>query len=343
MRRWEELTPSGQARRLRPSAAEALAAFGIGGARVSLAQHSENTIFRVETGEAEAPPGPYPPGRYALRVHSRDYQTRESIESEMQWLAALHADGLPVPAPVARGDGTWSTVVAAADARGPRVCTLVRWVMGRAMHRPPPVSRYRHIGVMLSRLHEHASRWAPPPGFQRPRWDWDGFFGATIPFAGTVAEECWPLVPQPHRGRWRSLAEEFRQVAADLGEGPAVFGLIHADAHYGNLVYGDGEMRPLDFDDCGWGHYLYDYAVGLGSPQRRGPHWPQVQEAFWSGYAEHRSVPEDTLGALDHFFAARAISVVLWEFGMVRVNPAFAEYLPESLEYVSSLLDIMGM
>ncbi len=150
-------------------------------------------------------------------------------------------------------------------------------------------------------------------------------------------------MPVARRRRWAAAAEEFRAALAQLGRGPEVFGLIHADPHPGNLLYGDGEIRPLDFDDSGHGWFLYDFAVALGAGQRRSERWPAVRDAFFGGYEGRRPVAAGSLNHLDVFFAARAISIALWVLGMVRINPAFADYLPGVYERADHLFDLMGM
>ena len=39
--------------------------------------------------------------------------------------------------------------------------------------------------------------------------------------------------------------------------------MIHADLHFGNLVWNQSQGTPIDFDDCGYGSKLYDAAVFL--------------------------------------------------------------------------------
>lgn len=59
-------------------------------------------------------------------------------------------------------------------------------------------------------------------------------------------------------------AQGTKRAAMDmLGERSATFGLIHADLHLDNVLFAGGEARPIDFDDCGLGHWLYDIAVTL--------------------------------------------------------------------------------
>ncbi len=342
MRPFETLTSAGQARRVRPAAAEALARFGLAGASLRLVQHEEATVYRVDAGTPQ-PDGPWLRNNFALRVHPVDYQSVHEVRSELTWLGALAAVGVPVPAPVPATDGSLVVVVDAPHARGPRPVSLLRWVRGRRMHDVPPTSRYRAVGTALAAVHRHAAGWGPPDGFTRLTWDWDGLFGDAITSAGTTAADTWAAVPRAQRSRWRRSAERFAAAVDDLGTGADVFSLIHGDFHHGNLLYGDGEIRPVDFNDCGWGWHLYDYAVALGRANRLGDRWEAVSRAFWDGYATRRAVPAPgVLRHLDAFLAARSVSVSLWAIAMTRVNPDFERWVPYTIEQTDALLDVIG-
>ena len=54
-----------------------------------------------------------------------------------------------------------------------------------------------------------------------------------------------------------------------LGQGPNVFGLIHADAHLDNVLFDGQQARLIDFDDCGFGYRIYDVAVALWELRHR--------------------------------------------------------------------------
>ena len=64
------------------------------------------------------------------------------------------------------------------------------------------------------------------------------------------------------------MPRSWRAPSTSCGQQPSrhvrtATGLIHADLHYENFLFHDGVARAIDFDDCGWGFYLYDVAVTL--------------------------------------------------------------------------------
>jgi len=62
----------------------------------------------------------------------------------------------------------------------------------------------------------------------------------------------------------RRRFEEIITSLQELPHDPSGYGLIHQDAHTGNLFLAeDGTITLFDFDDCCYGHYIYDIAMVL--------------------------------------------------------------------------------
>ena len=64
-------------------------------------------------------------------------------------------------------------------------------------------------------------------------------------------------------------------------------GLIHADLHLGNALFQRGEVKLIDFDDCGTGPRLYELAVALWELRDR-PDYPAYRDALLAGYSAPR-------------------------------------------------------
>lgn len=95
-------------------------------------------------------------------------------------------------------------------------------------------------------------------------------------------------------------------------------------------------MRLIDFDDCGFGHWLYDIAVPLWDNHWRAD-YPAIRAALLDGYGERRELPD--LTHLDDFIATRHVAFGLWFAGMAQVNPAFAADLDRTTDYLHRSLD----
>ena len=110
---------------------------------------------------------------------------------------------------------------------------------------------------------------------------------------------------------------------AAIGEGPGAFGLVHADLHLDNALFTRDDVRPIDFDDCGLGHRVYELAVPLWEVRDRDD-YPAFRAALLDGYAQHRDLPAEHVAYVDDYIAARQVAFALWFVGTAQVNPAFA-------------------
>ncbi|GAB3953982.1 phosphotransferase [Kribbella albertanoniae] len=315
-----------QVARIRRTAVRALADYAIDEPRLTFIAHGENTTFRVDS----------PGGRYLLRVHRPNrhgpgVDSRDAVGSELEWLAALQADtDLDVPTPIRNRTGQWTTV---AD---DLVCSVLGWQDGRMQANHPHPVHFRRLGGVLARLHSHTAAWTPPAKLVRMRWDWETFFGNTMEYGGVSAADCWDLLPPPVRAQFDEIARRMRTTMADLGTASDTFGLIHADLHLENALFHGDAVHIIDFDDCGFGYWLYDIAVPLWDNRYR-DEFPALRTALLEGYGEHRELPD--LSHLDNFIATRDVAFGLWFAGMAQINPAFAADLDKTMNYINRSLN----
>jgi len=241
-----------QIARMRRVAVAALERYALPDGRLTFVTHGENTTFRHDSAA----------GRYLVRVHrpqrhGRDVDSSAAIRSELAWLGAIRAGtDLSVPEALRATDG--ATTVAATAAGQTRVCSVLRWMDGRIMEGSARPVHLRRLGAAMALLHDQADGWTPPPDFVRLRWDRATFFGDVMVYGETSAAGCWALLPAEVRARFASVAARM----SDLDDVDDV-GLIHADLHLGNALFRRGEVKLIDFDDCGTGPRLYELAVAL--------------------------------------------------------------------------------
>jgi len=284
-------------------AAAALGRFGLSPeATATLCNVSENHTYRVDDPASET--------GYALRVHRPGYRTAAQIESELQWLDALRADGavdtcVAVPAP-----GGERVVSVATDGFGERNVVLFEWLPGSE---PDPegddvIAGFRTLGAVSSRMHAHARAWEPPPGFDRPHWDYEHTLGAG-----------------GHWGRWQDglgMGPEERELLERLdatirarleayGQSDDRFGLVHADIRLANLLVDDGHVRVIDFDDSGFAWFMYDFATTVSFMEDH-PRVPELRDAWLDGYRSQAPLDPADEAELDTFVMLRRLLLVAW-------------------------------
>jgi Ser/Thr protein kinase RdoA (MazF antagonist) len=311
-----------QVRRMTSLAQTALEACPITATRLRLLTHLWNTTFRVltETGE-----------QYVLRIHHPGQQSVEAVRSELLWLAALREETrLQVPEPVWNRKQSLVTVTTDPGVPQPRLCVLFHWIEGRFFNHGLTTARLSQVGALMAHLHHHAASWKRPAGFKRHRVDnlfcmereQDEHFNETIAeravqlVSDVVTPEAGTLVATAIRRVWAALR--------DLGEAPEHFGLIHADLHHRNFLFHKNVAGAIDFDDCGFGHRLYDMAVTLSELQSR-PDYAALRQGFLSGYRQNRTLSAEHETLLETFLALRSLQNTI---GLIedREQPAFRDW-----------------
>jgi Ser/Thr protein kinase RdoA (MazF antagonist) len=289
-------------RDLESLARAALPGYGVGAdAELVLVSLSENAVFAVED--------PVTGTRSVLRLHRPGYHSRRAIESELAWVTALRSDGVVDTPPVLPArDGGLVTAVATADG-GHRFAVRFDWVPGVEPAGDRLVDDFRTLGATAARLHAHARCWRRPPWFTRLTWD----------HAGSVG-------PRGHWGRWQDGVGVGTEEAAVLGRleavlgrrlaafgaGPERFGLVHADMRLANLLVDDAaHMTLLDFDDCGFGWYLYDLGAAL-SFLEDDPRVPELVDAWVTGYRSAGVLSAEEVAELPTFVLLRRLLLVAW-------------------------------
>jgi Ser/Thr protein kinase RdoA (MazF antagonist) len=317
---FHSMSHRGQVRCLAGLARTALGAYPVRGVHLRLLAHFWNTTFRVSVPEGE---------QYMLRVHHRDQTSVDAVRSELLWLAALHEAGLSVPEPVANDEARLVTVATHPAIPEPRLCVLFRWIEGRFRYRGLTPAHLAQAGDLMARLQRHACRWERPREFTRhrvgnldpmQRGRDDAFDPAVAQsLIQTVASLC---TPETGRVVAAAIARSWATLQA-LGEEADAFGLIHADLHHRNLLFGKAGIGAIDFDDCGYGHWLYDMAVPLTALERH-PDYAALRDAFLTGYRARRSLPAGQEAHLESFIALRRVQNLV---GMIeeRDHPAFRD------------------
>jgi Ser/Thr protein kinase RdoA (MazF antagonist) len=157
-------------------------------------------------------------------------------------------------------------------------------------------------------MHAHARAWSPPSGFDRPAWDYahtlgaQGHWGLWQDGLGIGAEE---------RAQLDRLDAEIERRLREYGQGPERFGLSHADIRLANLLVDDGDVRVIDFDDCGFTWFMYDFATTVSFMEDH-PRVPELQAAWTDGYRSVAPLAPEDEAILDTLVMLRRLLLVAW-------------------------------
>ena len=305
-------------------ARQALAAYGLDGAPLVFIRHSDSVAFRVEAPGSDG---------YLLRLHIPITPAMGShgadgvmVRSELQWLEALNDDtDLVLQRPIRNRDDELVTTVPVGA--GALHCSLLRWLPGEAYDSERQTEdTARQIGRILATLHRHASEWRPPPDWRRPARD-AAYFEAVL----------WALRPAVEDGRiarddYVELAKAVAQLVErirELPRHPDVYGVMHADAHKGNMLLDGGEVRLIDFSFCATGNYMFDLGVCLSDMS------PALHGTFVEGYRGVRPLPEGWAELAEGFFLGAMVGTFSFWVPRPEAHEHLAAMVPRIVqEYV---------
>ncbi len=289
--------------RLRRIANIALEEYGLERIKIRFITYAGNGLYKITVPTGNS----IPAGNYALRLHQPNYMKPEFIVSEMEWLSALHREGISVPKPVRNIKGAWLTVADEGyNVPQARNCTLIGWTEGQVSIKTARPDHFRALGRVIGKMHMQSKSWNPPKGFLRPHWDWDGLYGDGFSY-GVPAADARAVIPKTHQAAFNDVLSRVREVCEQLGKGKSVYGLIHADLGLGdNIAFLKGEARPFDFDDCGFGYWVFDFGVALSQYMMDSDITAtKMRDALLEGYEETATLNGIGIEYLDLFIAAR--------------------------------------
>jgi len=262
---------------------------------------SENATFKATDRGTEK--------SIILRVHRPGYHERDEILSELAWIHDLRQNNVvATPKPLQRTDGSYiGNMHAAGDVRHVVAFEFMSGVEpekgGAGL-----VSGFRELGAISARLHRHARTWQRPATFRRKTWNYETMLGAT-----------------PLWGDWRDAlgldagglavleraSRALERFLADFGQGPERFGLVHADLRLANLLVDGDRLGVIDFDDCGFSWFVYDFAAAV-SFFEHDPIVAALQDAWVEGYRTVAPLSEADIAAIPTFVFLRRFLLTAW-------------------------------
>lgn len=268
----------------------------------------EKVLAAVEAGGLACNPVCYPLNSFENRVYEVELLDRsrvvakfyrpgrwseEQILEEHQFLQDLDAEEVPVatvrPFP---GGGTLRTIdgifYSLSDRRG-----------GRAPDELDDAAVHR-LGMLTGRLHAvGASRPAP----HRLRLTADTYVREPVAWL-----EDHETVPRHLRERYFGAARAIAEIADRLMEGVPVQ-RIHGDLHLGNVLFRDGLLRVLDFDDMVTGPPVQDLWLALPGRDR----YTLRQRDLWiEAYEQFRLFDRSTLRLIEPLRGLRVVHYAAW-------------------------------
>jgi len=269
---------------------------------VSLLNLSENATFALSD--------PQGPQDLVLRVHRVGYSSAEEIRSELGWINALRRDGvIDTASPRPGSNGELVQTLTSPSGRPSRHAVAFERLPGAEPEAGADAPRwFERLGELTAKLHLHAKSWDLPAGFRRRRWDvdamvgdkgywgpWRKAIGLNAPGTAAIEQALSSIKPRIER----------------FGMSAQRFGLVHADLRLANLLVHGTHLRIIDFDDCGFSWFMYDFAAAVSFIEHDAM-VPELLRAWLSGYRKAAPLSAEERAEIPSFVVLRRILLTAW-------------------------------
>jgi Ser/Thr protein kinase RdoA (MazF antagonist) len=232
-----------------------------------------------------------------LKIGHSDRRSAELLVAEADFTRFLAGRGIPVASAI---ESTGGHLVESIDDGAGAHFMATAWT--KAHGRPPsrecldPAFWFAH-GRLLGEIHA-ASREYRPTGRLRPSWDEPIFL-----------EDSLHIPESDHVGIAirDSLLTELRSLPTTDG----AYGLVHHDAHGGNVMYDGTQVTLFDFDDCGYNWFANDLAIvmyyGLLAFEDPAEAARTIWPTFIAGYQDRHRIEAHWFELFPQFLAWRDV------------------------------------
>ena len=270
-----------------------------------------NASFKVTTKSDEI---------YAFRININSKKKAEELAAEAQWLERIaHLDSLEAPVPLQARSGEFFTSVWSDLLEKDLLCLGYSFIEGTIPGEDPTKEDYLQIGRNMAHLHESTLDWMPTGSASLPYLNTTLLSSSSNYPDSRIDPELYTMI----QDLMYATDEVHKRLSAESPLQP-----IHADLHAENVVRKpDGIQAVIDFDDCGIGFSLQDFAISSFYLRDESP----FEEYVFEGYSEIRPVPDFSQEDFELLVISRQI-VLLND--LLHVTTAEErEFVPTYLEY----------
>jgi len=249
MSEYLEMSQEEQIALVQEFALDSLAQYGMSAKHIECVNHAYNTTFKFVGEDDKA---------YALRVGTNFRKWPEHVWAESQWLLDLAREGsISAPVPILNLQGEpYSNQYF--FYQGSNIDVMIYpWIEGEVVDKDPTDEQLFALGAAMAKLHQ-LGKGFKPTGYanfldvDRPLMvRRDNLFSFPQPLISPELYELLTELRDRSARLFDSLKERFERQ------------LIHADLHFGNIVYNGEKMSILDFDDAGIGFPQQDLAISI--------------------------------------------------------------------------------
>lgn len=262
---------------------------------------------------------------FALRVNVNSKRNLANLDAEVAWIRYL-ADqtSVKVPHVIENREGSLHTSITDEGTEREVHCIVYSWIEGEELDDEPTDDQLKALGAAMATMHQVAPAFELPPGsslptFDEPLW-WTKDF--LLSEKSVLNDDAKELISQALASIRDGVAKFY------INQTPRV---IHADMHGGNALWKGHNLSIIDFDDCGLGLPIQDFATALYYLDT-----PEQDAAFKEGYKSVAPIPECSEQDLKMFFLQRRIILLnyLYETSNLEHKSMIPQYQEETLRRI---------
>ena len=237
---------------------------------------------------------------FILRVSHSSRRTENQIIGELEWIKYLYDNGLNVSRGVLSSGK--HLVESVKDGNGGKFLVSVFY---RAEGTPPWEAEWdpgfsEHYGEVIGKMHALSKNYVPAKPEWR-RYEWDSPVNMDI-------YEKMPASEKKAMFFFNKLMDHFKTLPKDR----ASYGLIHQDAHGGNLFVDKGKICLFDFDDAVYGWFIYDIAMVIFYNMMFDNDKKEMKDMlirFFTGYFRENNLDPAWISEIPNFLKFREIDL----------------------------------
>jgi Ser/Thr protein kinase RdoA (MazF antagonist) len=278
--------------------AETQRRYGIDPAKTDEPRGFESFIYGYEKGGK----------RYVLRLGHSLRRSPNLIRGEVDWINHLAAGGAGVAKAIDSEAGNLVELID--DGQGEQfLATAFVWAEGGSVWQMEGwTERFMlNYGRLIGKIHSLTKQYKLPNNdWKRPPWD------------DPLMTDATNALPQLDPAAMKLVTANLTHLR-QLPTTPDSSGMIHQDAHLGNLfVDANGRITLFDFDDCVYGHFINDIAIvlfyAIANRPDPIPFCAELWPLFWCGYCEENRLDTIWLKEIPHFMKLREYQL----YGIIR-------------------------
>ncbi|HUV27440.1 MAG TPA: phosphotransferase [Anaerolineales bacterium] len=270
----------------------AMTAFGIRADQIQILDGFESFIYEFDRDNKS----------YILRIGHSLRRSENLMRGEIDWINYLHQGGAGVSQAIVSEAG--DLVIRIDDGFGE--CFLAT-AFEKACGSPPRkddlgTGFYENYGRLLGKIHALTKTYLPAePAWKRMEWD-----GPEMSEIQALSQESESVIIDKYTDLKRNLDA--------LPKSRESYGLIHQDAHLGNLFVDEmGAITLFDFDDCTYSWFMNDIAIvlfyiALGQ-EDQAAFTKEFMTRFLRGYRLENQMKEEWLVQIPSFLKLREIDL----------------------------------